>query len=136
MRQALTGLSFVIRLEDKIASLPPYVILFSLAVPIVIAEPAKIYALYLMSQGHFVAGFTTIAMAYLLSLVVAERIYRAGEASLRTIAWFAKLMDWLTGIRDQLLHWVQATRIWAISIKLKRRARELAAKFLLRFRAS
>ncbi|MDQ6703325.1 MAG: hypothetical protein M3Z96_09615 [Pseudomonadota bacterium] len=128
-------LRFVIRLQDIVAALPPYAILALLAIPLAFAEPAKIYALYLMSEGHFSAGLATIAMAYLVSLLVVERIYHAGRTKLATIPWFAKLMDWLTGIRDRLLAWARATWIWAFSLKLKRNARALAAKLRLHFRA-
>ena len=98
-----------------------------------IAEPAKLYALWLLSQGIYWAGITILGLAYVLSLIVAERIYCAGEAKLRTIAWFARLIDWMGDIRDRLLEWAQATQIWAFSFRLKRRARELTAKLLLRF---
>ena len=128
-------LRFVIRLQDIVAALPPYAILVLLAVPFAFAEPAKIYALVLMTEGHFSTGLVTIAMAYLVSLLVVERIYHAGRAKLKTIPWFAKLIDWLTGIRDRLLAWARATRVWAFSVKLKRTARALAAKLRLRFRA-
>ena len=128
-------LRFVIRLQDIVAALPPYAILVLLSVPFAFAEPAKIYALYLMTERHFATGLVTISMAYLVSLLVVERIYHAGQAKLKTIFWFAKLMDWLIGIRDRLLAWVRATRIWAFSVKLKRNARTLAAKLRLRFRA-
>ena len=131
----VTRLRFVIRLQDIVAALPPYAILVLLAVPFAFAEPAKIYALYLMTEGHFATGLVTISMAYLVSLLVVERIYHAGQGKLQTIVWFAKLMDWLTGIRDRLLAWARATRIWAFSVKLKRNARTLAAKLRLRFRA-
>src|ERR1019366_4992711 len=73
------------------------------------------YALYLMTGGHFTTGLVTIAMAYLVSLVVVERIYSAGRTKLATIAWFAKLMDWLTSNRDRFLAWARATRVWAFS---------------------
>ena len=121
-------LRFVIRLQDIVAVLPPYAIFVLLAVPLAFAEPAKIYALVLMGQGHFVTGLVTIAMAYLVSLVVVERIYNAGQAKLKTILWFAKLMDWLTGNRDRLLAWVRATMIWKLSVEFKQTARALVAK--------
>jgi hypothetical protein len=126
-------LRFVIRLQDIVAALPPYAILALLAVPLAFAEPAKIYALLLMGEGHFAAGVITMAMAYLVSLVVVERIYHAGRAKLRTILWFVKLMDWLTGIRDRLLVWARATRVWALSVRMKQGARTLIAKVRFRF---
>lgn len=128
-------LRFVIRLQDVVAALPAYAILVLLAIPFAFAEPTKFYALYLMTEGHFATGLVTISMAYLVSLLVVERIYHAGRAKLKTIPWFAKLMDWLTGIRDRLLAWARATRVWAFSVNLKRKARALAAKLRLRFRA-
>lgn len=128
-------LRFVLRLQDIVASLPPYAILVLLAIPFAIAEPAKIYALYLMTEGQFSAGVVTISMAYFVSLIVVERIYNAGSAKLKSIPWFARLIDWLTGIRDRLLAWARATRIWAFSVKLKREARAFAAKLRLRIRA-
>ena len=118
-------LRFVIRLQDIVAALPPYAILVLLAVPLAFAEPAKIYALVLMGEGHFVTGLAMMAVAYLVSLVVAERIYAAGQAKLKTILWFAKLMDWLIGNRNRLLAWARATWIWAFSIRLQQAMRDL-----------
>ncbi len=129
-------LRFVIRLQDIVAALPPYAILLLLIVPLAIAEPAKIYALVLMGEGHFASGIATMAIAYLVSLVICERIYNAGREKLRTIVWFAKLMDWLTGNRDRLLAWARTTWIWAFSIKFKRRMHELATKLRFRFRVA
>ena len=128
-------LRFVIRLQDVVAALPAYAILVLLAIPFAFAEPAKIYALYLITAGHFATGLVTISMAYLVSLLIVERIYHAGRMKLATIPWFAKLMDWLIGIRDRLLAWARATQVWAYSVKLKQKARAFAAKLRLRFRA-
>jgi hypothetical protein len=128
-------LRLVIRLQDIVAALPPYGILVLLAIPLAFAEPTKAYAMYLMIEGHFATGLVTMLMAYLVSIFIMERIYHAGRAKLKTIPWFAKLMDWLTGIRDRLFAWARATRIWAFSVKLKQNARTLVAKLRLRLLA-
>lgn len=126
-------LRFIIRLQELVARLPPYGVLAFLAVPFAIAEPAKIYALVLVATGHPILGLGVFAIAYLISFLVMERIYRAGEAKLRTIVWFAKLTDWLFGIRDRLIAWAKATDIWAFAVRIKQRARALAAQIRLRF---
>jgi hypothetical protein len=126
-------LRLVIRLQDAVAALPPYAILVLVAVPMLIAEPAKLYALWLFGQGLFWAGIGTITAAYVLSLLVAERIYHAGREKLRTIVWFARLMDWLTSIRDHILAFVRASWIWAYSAKLKRRSKAIVARLRLYF---
>jgi len=125
-------LRLIIRLQDLVAHLPPYGVLAFLAVPFAIAEPAKIYALVLVATGHPVLGLVVFALAYLISFVVMERIYRAGEAKLRTITWFARLTDWLFGIRDRLIAWAKSTEIWAFAARVKQKARMLAAQIRLR----
>lgn len=124
----LTKLRYIIRLQEIIARLPPYAILVSLAIPFAFAEPAKLVALYLIAAGHLTAGLILTAVAHLVTLVVVERIYHAGREKLRTIPWFAKLMDWLTGIRDQLLAWARATPAWAFFLTLRRRAQAVLTK--------
>ena len=127
-------LRLVIRLQDTVAALPAYAILVLVAVPMLIAEPAKLYALLLLSQGLFWAGIATITAAYVLSLIIAERIYHAGRAKLRTIFWFARLMDWVTSVRDRILAFFRASWIWAYSAKLKRRSKAIVVRFRLYFR--
>lgn len=130
----MARLRLVLRMQEIVAALPPYAILALLGVPLAVAEPAKIYALVLMGAGHFLTGFITMALAYFVSLVVAERIYHAGEAKLRTIPWFAKLIDWLTRTRGLFLAWARATRLWAFATKLQQTTRLRVAKLLLYLR--
>ncbi|ACB95928.1 hypothetical protein [Beijerinckia indica] len=124
-------LALVLRLERLIADLSPYMILFLLAVPFGLAEPAKIYGLYLIGAGHVLSGIVTLVGAYLVSFVVVERIYHAGEVKLRYIRWFAFVMDWLIHYRDRLRAFVQSTRIWAYFQEIKREIRGWIADFRL-----
>lgn len=138
-------LPLVLRLQKIATDLPPYGILGLLALPLAIAEPAKIYGLYLVGTGHWIAGLVVLALAYFVSLVVVERIYSVGKAKLRTIRWFASVMDWLIDYRDRLHEWARSTRIWAyaekieqhvraISVRVKERARGALAWLRLRLR--
>jgi len=120
----ISKLGFVLELQHLVAALPAYVILLLMGIPLAIAEPAKIYALIIMSEGHFLAGTALMAGAYFVSLVIVERIYNAGEAKLKTISWFAALMQWLTGIRDRLLDFARATRTYALFQRLVKASRD------------
>lgn len=122
-------LGYVIRFQEAVAALPPYAILASLAIPFAFAEPAKLIALYLLAAGHLTSGLVMTALAHLVTLVIVERIYHAGEAKLRTIPWFAKLMDWLIGVRDRLLAWARTTPVWAFAVKVKQITSMAAVKF-------
>ena len=127
------NLRFVIRLQESVAELPPYAILTLLAVPFALAEPAKLYALVLFATGRETTGAIVMVLAYLVSLLVVERIYNAGKAKLRTIAWFAKLLDWLFLFRDQILAWARSTPVWVFAGKVKQRARDAIRDLRVRF---
>lgn len=113
----------VLRLQKLVAGLPPYGILALLALSSMIADPAKIYGLALIGTGHWFIGTVVLGLAYLVSLVVVERIYAAGEAKLRTIRWFAFFMDWLIAVRDRLHDWARSMPAWAIAEKIAERLR-------------
>ncbi len=126
-------LRFVIRLQDVVAALPPYAILALLAIPFAVAEPTKLLAVILFATGHRFVGAVLFIVAYFVTFVVVERIYAAGRDKLRTIGWFARLMDWLFNFRDRVLAWVRATQAWAFFNAVKRRAAEIIARLRLRF---
>jgi hypothetical protein len=126
----LARLRLVRRIEAFIASLPAYVILVLLAVPFFIADPAKIYGLFLIGTGHFLTGLGIFIGAYLISFVLVERVFQAGEAKLRGIGWFAMILDWLFRLRDKVIHWAEATAIWQFTLRIRQRAQTLIFRLL------
>ncbi len=108
----LSSLAIVERVSAWIDALPAYVVLVVLLIPFAIAEPAKVFALFLMGTGHVLTGVALIVAAYLVSLLIVERLYQAGRRKLRTISWFACLMDWLAALRDRFLDWAKQTVVW------------------------
>ncbi len=131
----LSSLRPVRRLERAIASLNPYVILVLLVVPFGFAEFAKVYGLILTADGHYRIGMTMFLGAYVVSILVCERIFHAGKAPLMTIPWFKTLYDWLMAIRDRVLDWFRRTRIWRAAVDLKRSLRLRWQRFDGRLRA-
>jgi hypothetical protein len=131
----LARLRLVTALEGYIAQLPPLVILILLLVPFLSAEPAKVYALYLMGTGHLATGVTMFVGAYIVSLVLVEHIYHAGKAKLRTLPWFAKVTDWLFDLRDRLVAWMKSTPAWATFKRLGDFARGTIAGWRQRWAA-
>jgi hypothetical protein len=129
----LAKLRLVLRFERFVADLPPYGILALLAIPFGLAELAKVYAVFLIATGLERTGWTIFILAYLVSFIFVERTYSAGKAKLRTIGWFARLMDWLAAFRDHLLEWVRSTQAFAFFSRLKRRFAEVIRRLRLRF---
>ena len=117
-----------LRLFDWIGTLlgqlPPYAALLVFAIPFVIIEPIKAFALYWLATGHVVTGAGLYGLAYVASIVIVERIYHAAHAPLMRIDWFRRLMSWLDGIRRIGLDWARSTPLWrssaAAAIALRR----------------
>jgi len=108
----------VLRLQQFAAELPPYGILALMAVPFVLGEPAKLYGVLLIGTGHWLTGLFVLGLAYLATIVLVERVYTAGKDKLRTIDWFAFVMDWLIAIRDRVHDWAHSTSVWAAAQEL------------------
>jgi hypothetical protein len=129
----LVGLPPIVRLQQLAADLPAYGVLALMAVPFVLGEPAKLYGILLIGSGRWLTGLVVLALAYLATIILVERVYSAGKHKLRTIGWFAFGMDWLLAIRDRVHEWARATTIWAAAKQLLENMR--AAYPLLKARA-
>ncbi len=109
--------------------LPAYVALIALMVPLAVAEPAKIFALYLIGEGHYFSGLATLAIAYLVSIVLIDSIYEGARPQLRSIQWFAALVDRVSAIRFAITTAVKESRAWrtaqAVAKKVRLRLRRL-----------
>lgn len=108
----LSNLSIFRRIGAGIAALPPYGVLVLLAIPFIIIEPAKVFALYWIASGHLVQGPVLLVLAYVISILSCDRIYHSGHAKLMQIGWFNRLMDWLIALRNRGLAWVRSTAAW------------------------
>lgn len=129
----LAKLRLIIRLEELISGLPAYAVLGLLALPFAIAEPAKIFAIYLMSTGHVIIGLALLIAAYLVSVLVVDRIFQAGKVKLLTIPWFAKLWIWISDYKDRLLTWMKSTVAWKRMGEIKQEIRAFISKLRKRF---
>jgi hypothetical protein len=108
-----------------IVSLRPYSALALLAVPVIILEPAKPLAGYLMGTGHFGAAAITFVTAEVLKLTLVEQLFQLNRKKLLSIPAFA------FGYRywRQMMELVESMEAW----KASRRLAENAA-YLLRTR--
>lgn len=98
--KAISGLTFIRRLEGRIGELPRLAILFCLAVPFAIAEPMKIFGLLLIAHGAIKTGIGLTILSHLASFLIVERIYHAGKEKLLTYAWLAWIMRYVRFARS------------------------------------
>lgn len=111
-----------------IVALGPYPSLALFAVPVVVLEPVKPVAVYLVGTGRMAAGIAVLAIGELIKLVIVERLFKLCRRKLLRIALFAwgyrhwrQGVDWVVGMPA----W-QAARRWIV--KHRRRSRHLLAR--------
>jgi hypothetical protein len=100
--QWASSVDVIRRAEEQVARLPRPAILALFAVPFAIAEPAKVLALVWLAEGSLFSGLLLLAVSYLATFLVVERIYHAGKPKLLTYRWFAWCIDQLSVVRNHL----------------------------------
>src|SRR5437660_5076670 len=85
----LSKRKFLERVRRWVTSLGPYPSLALFAVPVIILEPAKPLAGYLIGTGHFFAGAVTFITAEVLKLTLVERLFQLNRDKLLSIPAFA-----------------------------------------------
>ncbi|MET4804258.1 hypothetical protein [Bradyrhizobium sp. LB11.1] len=115
------------RLRAWIKSLSPYPSLALFSVPVIILEPIKPLAAYLVATGQFLSGVTAFVGCELLKLVLVERLFHLTRDKLMRIPAFA----WAYGKFTEMKAWLEATEAWRAFRALSQTAKD----FVVRTRA-
>jgi hypothetical protein len=104
-----------------VSSLRPYPSLALFAVPVVLLEPAKPFAGYLIGTGHFFAGAVTFITAEVLKLTFVERLFQLNRTKLLSIPAFA----WGYTYWRHMMDVVESMEIWKASRRLAHKTGQL-----------
>src|SRR6202795_1702962 len=104
------------RVRLWIISLGPYSSLALFALPVIILEPAKPLAGYLMGPGHFFAGAVTFITAEVLKLTFVERLFQLNRKKLLSTPAFA----WGYRYWRHMMDVVESMEVWKASRRLVR----------------
>jgi hypothetical protein len=105
------------RIRAWIVSLNAYSALALFAVPVMMLEPVKPLAAYLMATGHLAFGLASLVGAEILKLTMVERLFQLNRNKLLSIRAFA----WGYGYWRRIVDWVQALKAWQVMVVLKTR---------------
>jgi hypothetical protein len=119
-------------LKAWIVSLSPYPTLALFALPVILLEPAKPYAAYLVATGHFITGLTVFAVGEILKLVVIERLFSVSCQKLLSIPAFA----WGYGHYCRIMTFLKATSVWQAVRRWSKIAQYSIRSFALHLKAS
>jgi hypothetical protein len=113
-----------------VASLRPYPALALLVVPVIILEPAKPLAGYLMGTGHFGAGAITFVTAEILKLTFVEQLFQLNREKLLSIPALAFGYQYWR----QMMDVVESMEVWKASRRLADNAAHLLRTRWLQFK--
>jgi hypothetical protein len=99
--------------------LGPYQALFILAIPLAIVEPLKLVALFVIGDGHFIAGVVVMICAYVGSFFVTERLFVALKPKLLSLSWFAVAWRLFVCARNKTLSWLHWTWVRVCNVDLR-----------------
>ena len=85
----------------------PYPSLLILAIPLAVVEPFKLVAVLIAGGGHFLTGMFFLIVAYVVSLVVTERLFIVLKPKLLMLPWFARSWRWFVALRRRALRWLR-----------------------------
>ena len=109
------------RMRLWVTSLRPYPSLALFAVPVIILEPAKPLAGYLLGTGHFFAGAVTFITAEVLKLTFVEQLFQLNRAKLLSIPAFA----WGYQYWRHMMDVVESMEVWRASRRLVRKGGQM-----------
>jgi hypothetical protein len=114
-----------------VISLRPYPSLALFAVPVLLLEPAKPLAGYLLATGHFFVGAVTFITAEVLKLTLVERLFQLNRKKLLSIPAFA----WGYQYWRHIMNVVESMEVWKVSRRLVHRGAGFLRYHWFHFRA-
>jgi hypothetical protein len=102
------------RARRWIVSLRPYPSLALFAVPVIILEPVKPLAGYLVATGHLLSGAATFIAGEVVKLTCVERLFELNRTKLLSIPAFATAYGYWRRMMDAL----EAMEVWKMSRRL------------------
>lgn len=115
-----------------VMSLRPYPSLALFAIPVIVLEPAKPLAGYLIGTGHFFAGAVTFITAEVLKLTFVERLFHLNRTKLLSIPTFA----WGYRYWRHVMDVVESLEVWKVSRQLAHRTGQFFQSRWLHFKAA
>jgi hypothetical protein len=97
------------RFRRRVQQLGPYQSLLLLLVPLGVVEPLKIVAVVVAGKGHWLSGAATIAAAYVMSLLITERLFRLVKPKVMMLDWFAAIWAKALSLRSFLRNKISVT---------------------------
>jgi hypothetical protein len=118
------------RVKRWIRSLPPYPTLLLFIAPLIVLEPVKPVAAYLVGTGRAVLGLSALVIGEILKLVCVERLFSICRAKLLSIPAFA----WAYRKYSAAKNYLTSLEAWQFALRCSRMVRNSAHRLALGMR--
>jgi hypothetical protein len=119
-------------LKSWIVSLRPYPTLVLFIVPVIVLEPLKPFAAYLVVTGHIKVALTVLAVGEIVKLAVLERLLAISRDKLMLIPVFC----WTYRKFCQTRKWLESTETWQAARRWSRPAHDAVRRHAMHLKAS
>jgi hypothetical protein len=126
----LANIPVVIRVSAWIASLGPYPTLALFLIPIILLEPVKPVAAYLIAKSHAVYGVLLIIVGEAIKIAIVERMFQMNRDKLMSIPAFA----WAYNLVMPWLDYLRALPAWQAVLKRYEAAKTAVRGLIARWR--
>lgn len=117
--------------ERRIGALPSYAALALFALPWLLLLPLKLFALWLIGNGHVLLGAAAVSAAKIAGTAVVARLFTLTKPTLMRLPWFASVYErwriWKDGMLDQIRASKARSSGRAIKVGLRRRMKRWRA---------
>lgn len=113
-------------MENGIRRLPPWAALVLFALPTLTLLPIKLGALWLIAEGHEIAGVVVIVTAKIVGTAVVARLFSLTQLALLRLRWFAAFYRWFIPWKDVWVNAIRASWPWRVGRVMKFRAKRAA----------
>jgi ABC-type uncharacterized transport system permease subunit len=79
--------------------------------PIALVEPLKVVAVCVAGDGHWLTGTGIMIVAYGMSFVIVERLFKLVQPKLMDLNWFARAWIWYNDMRHRVAASFRAARV-------------------------
>ena len=112
------------QIEAGVQRLPPWAALAVFLLPTALLLPVKLAALWLVAQGHGLAGVALIVLAKLVGTAIVARLFVLTRPALLQMPWFARLygrwVPWKEALLTRVRARLRASWVWRASRWVKR----------------
>jgi hypothetical protein len=127
----LGGFKLFARLGGWIRTLGPYQTLALFLVPLIVLEPVKPVAAYLLAKGRYSHSLAVLVIGEILKVTIVERLFHVGRPKLMMIPAFAWSYDYVMA----WYAWLEALPAWQAVLRQLRAIKAQVRAMWLRLRA-